>query len=198
MNAKEQEREPDGPSDGTTRESPNSTGSHDHWEEVDEQNQERHDHQQRPLQRLKFTIGGQPQFEGKQHTCKPRQNQTANEQDDETDNEAEFDALLNLWRLEGDEGHDAAKAQAKHKGDKETAQATSPITRQPIPEGELVGDQEFNGINKMVWSMEPTTRWTPLQGTSEKGDRCDRGGDDLPLPPQRLQMQGANLTTPSR
>ena len=148
MDAEEQQGEADGPGDGTARKAPNATGSHDDWKEIDEENQQRHDHQQRPLKRLEFIVGWETQVEGKQHTGEPRQHQSSNQQNDQANDEAEFDPLLNFRRLEGDERHDAAETQSQHQGHEESGHAGSPLAGQPVAQRKLVRDEQFDGVKE--------------------------------------------------
>jgi len=148
VNAKEKQRKTDRPSNGTAREPPNAPGTHDDGEQVNEEDQQGHDHQQRPLKRFQFSIGRQAEVKRKQHACQPRKHQSANEQHDESDDETEFDALLNFGGLEGDKRHGSTQTQTEHKRHKEAAHAVPSLARQPITEGQLVGDQEFDGVEQ--------------------------------------------------
>ena len=49
---------------------------------------------------------------------------------------------------EGNERHDAAKAQTEHQRHEEAGHAGSAFTRKPITERQLVGDEQFNGIEE--------------------------------------------------
>ena len=148
MDAEEQEREPDGPRNGSAGQAPNATCPHDNGKEVNEQNEQGHDHQQRPLKGLQLVVGGESKVKGKQHASEPGQHQTPNQEHDEADDEAEFDALLHLGRLERNERHHTTQAQTQHERDEESGHACSAFTGQPVAQRELVRNEQLDGIEE--------------------------------------------------
>ena len=147
---------------------PDTSGPHNHGQEVDEQNEQRHDHQQRPLERLQFCIGRQAQIEREQHACEPREDKTPHEENDQPDDEPELDALLDLRSLEGDESHGASQAQPEDQRNKESALTVSSLTGKPVTQRQLVRDRRVQWCRTKWcgrWSQQRRLR--PPQSTSQ-------------------------------
>ena len=103
--------------------------------------------------------------------------------------------MLNLWRLEGDESHDAAQRQTEHEGNEKPGHAGATLTCQPIAQRKLVGNQQFDGIEDHgVVDGVHDVRRDHFEVHADKGDGGDDlQGDDLPLPPQGLEVKGARF-----
>ena len=98
VNSQEQQSKSNRPTNGTTRQSPYSTCTHDYWKKINEENNQRENHQQGPFQRLEFTSEGRRSRE--KHGRDPSENQTTDEKDHQGNDESKFDALLNTgdWK----------------------------------------------------------------------------------------------------
>ncbi len=197
MEAEEEERESNRPNDRLAGEAPDATCTHDDWKQVHEHDQQREDQHQRPLKQGQFVGVWQIKFGVDDHAAKPREQGASNQNHDQTHNHAEFDALLDLWGLESQQGHASAKGQAEHQGDVEAGQSASSNASHPVAEWKVRTQHKLEGFEEHGVVDGPDH--VSADDFHVHPDQGHRGSDleceDLPLLPEVLQVQRASVTT---
>ena len=100
--------------------------------------------------------------------------------------------------MEGDERHRTTKGEAEDQGHEETAHTATTLASEPVTQGELIGNQQFNGIEEDgVVDGTNNVGGDHFEVHADEGHRGDDlQGKNLPLAPQILQMKGAWLGSP--